>query len=142
MVLPNYQNVLTKLTYPSYKSGIAISRACNKLKTIYFKNIHIGSIILQRVNECNIENTRICNFLKCDEIDLKKMYSSESLDLNNKIFGYKSKIDRKHYAYLKSDIIEILNFQKKHCLNDVQLAKHFKISRNSIANWKKIFTHT
>ncbi|HCC95237.1 MAG TPA: transposase [Flavobacteriaceae bacterium] len=45
-----------------------------------FKNIHIGSIILQRVNECNIENTRICNFLKCNEIDLQKMYSSESLD--------------------------------------------------------------
>lgn len=45
-----------------------------------FKNIHIGSIILQRVNECNIENTRIFNFLKCNEIDLQKMYSSESLD--------------------------------------------------------------
>ncbi len=45
-----------------------------------FKNIHIVSIILQRVNECNIENTRICNFLKCNEIDLQKMYSSESLD--------------------------------------------------------------
>ena len=45
-----------------------------------FKNIHIGSIILQRVNECNIENTRICNFLKCNEIDLQKMYSSESLE--------------------------------------------------------------
>ena len=45
-----------------------------------FKNIHIGSIILQRVNECNIENTRICIFLKCNEIDLQKMYSSESLD--------------------------------------------------------------
>ncbi len=80
MVLPNYQNVLTKLTYPSYKRGILLSRACNKLKTIYFKNIHIGSIILQRVNECNIENTRICIFLKCNEIDLQKMYSSESLD--------------------------------------------------------------
>ncbi len=37
-----------------------------------FKNIHIGSIILQRVNECNIENIRICNFLKCNEIDLQK----------------------------------------------------------------------
>lgn len=69
----------------------------------------------------------------------KQVSSLDIIDINNKIFGYKSEIDRKHYTYLKSDIIEILNYQKKHCLNDAQLAKHFNISRNSVAKWKKIF---
>lgn len=45
-----------------------------------FKHIHIGQIIEKAVTESGIELSRICNFLKCTEEDIKEMYESESLD--------------------------------------------------------------
>lgn len=47
---------------------------------IDFKNIHIGSLILKRVTELNIEIERICSFLKCSEIEIQQMYEAQSLD--------------------------------------------------------------
>lgn len=44
------------------------------------KDIHIGSFIKKRVTECNINMSRICNFLNCDEVLINEMYLSESLD--------------------------------------------------------------
>lgn len=45
-----------------------------------FKNIHIGSLINQRVVERSIEIPRICNFFKCTEEEVGRMYYSKSLD--------------------------------------------------------------
>lgn len=45
-----------------------------------FKNIHIGSLISQRVVEYSIEVPRICNFFKCTEEEIERMYYSKSLD--------------------------------------------------------------
>lgn len=45
-----------------------------------FKDIHIGSFLKQRVSECEIEMTRICNFLDCDDQEVKQMFQSKSLD--------------------------------------------------------------
>jgi len=45
-----------------------------------FKKIHIGSIILKRVTESEIEADRICNFFKCSDDQLTKMYKAETLD--------------------------------------------------------------
>ncbi|KMQ62717.1 transposase [Chryseobacterium sp. BLS98] len=45
-----------------------------------FKNIHIGSLISQRVVEHSIEVPRICNFFKCTEEEIERMYYSKSLD--------------------------------------------------------------
>ncbi|MFP3597216.1 transposase [Chryseobacterium sp. SIMBA_029] len=45
-----------------------------------FQNIHIGFFLEQRVNECQIEITRICKFLDCDDRDVKKMFQSKNLD--------------------------------------------------------------
>ncbi|MCW3160828.1 transposase [Chryseobacterium oryctis] len=45
-----------------------------------FKNIHIGEMMEKRVAESGIEISRICNFLKCTEDDLKKMYGAHSID--------------------------------------------------------------
>jgi len=58
-----------------------------------FKNIHIGSIINQRVTEYGIEMPRICNFFKCSEEEIEKMYNAESLDCQillrwSKLLGY------------------------------------------------------
>lgn len=45
-----------------------------------FKTINIGTLINQRVTESGIEISRICNFLKCSEEELEKMYQAKSLD--------------------------------------------------------------
>ncbi|NML70812.1 transposase [Chryseobacterium sp. RP-3-3] len=45
-----------------------------------FKDIHIGNLIYQKVAECGIEISRICNFLNSSEEEVLKMYDSKSLD--------------------------------------------------------------
>lgn len=47
-----------------------------------FKNIHIGKLIHLRVKENNIDVPRICNFIKCTEIEINEMYVQESLPTN------------------------------------------------------------
>lgn len=49
---------------------------------INFKNIHVGQLIRLRVEEKEIETRRICNFLKCNEDDINKMYESKDLETN------------------------------------------------------------
>ncbi len=44
------------------------------------KNIHLGTLLYTRVKEMDIGKERICNFLKCSESELEKMYISENLD--------------------------------------------------------------
>ena len=65
------------------------------------------------------------------------------IELNKKIFGIADKEtqaeNQKHRSYSKSDILKILDYQKKHKLNNSQLSKHFKLSRNSVTKWKKMF---
>lgn len=85
----------------------------------------------QKINDCkNILNNKELSVL-------------DILNINQIIFGRSSLEDtafnQKHRSYSKSDILKILDYQKKHRLNNVQLANHFKISRNSIAKWKKLF---
>jgi len=45
-----------------------------------FKEIHIGTLINQAVTESGIEISRICNFMKCTEEEIQKMYQTKSLD--------------------------------------------------------------
>lgn len=45
-----------------------------------FKKIHIGNLIQRKVKEEKISNERICNFMKCTEEDIEKMYQGKSLD--------------------------------------------------------------
>ena len=45
-----------------------------------FKNIHIGQMIEKRVTESGIEISRLCNFMKCTEEQIEKMYQKKSLD--------------------------------------------------------------
>ncbi|WP_144282061.1 helix-turn-helix domain-containing protein [Chryseobacterium echinoideorum] len=66
------------------------------------------------------------------------------IELNRIIFGSTKekdteKVNQKHRSYQKSDILKMLNYQKKNKLNNSQLASHFNLSRNSIAKWKKMF---
>jgi len=64
------------------------------------------------------------------------------IELNQRIFGIhkeSEQFNQKHRSYNRSDILQILDYQKKHKLNNSQLANHFKLSRNTVAKWKKIF---
>jgi DNA-binding transcriptional regulator YiaG len=65
------------------------------------------------------------------------------IKLDRKIFGSGDEstqvFNQKHKSYSKSDILKILDFQKKENLNNSQTAKYFNISRNSLSKWKKIF---
>ncbi|WP_419867929.1 transposase [Chryseobacterium sp. CT-SW4] len=45
-----------------------------------FKDLHIGTLINERVAECGIDMSRICNFFKCSEQDVLDMYKAKSLD--------------------------------------------------------------
>ena len=50
--------------------------------------------------------------------------------------------DGKIRSYSQSTILKILDYQKKNRLNNIQLANHFSLSRNTVAKWKKIFLIT
>ena len=74
----------------------------------------------------------------------KRSFSAiEILELNEKIFGI---LNTEHLAdnqklrsYRKSDILKILDYQKKNKLSNCKVANHFRMSRNTIAKWKKLF---
>lgn len=76
---------------------------------------------------------------------LSKEYFSilDVIMFNNILFDKQDKnalvFNQNHRSYNESTILEILEYQKKNELNNSQLANHFKLSRNSIAKWKKIF---
>ncbi|MBV8325160.1 helix-turn-helix domain-containing protein [Chryseobacterium sp.] len=77
---------------------------------------------------------------ECRNILSKKELSAiDILELNNRIFGLSQKDNHKYHAYQPSDILRMLHYQKVNKLNNVQLAHHFKLSRNSITKWKKMF---
>ncbi|MGC4128924.1 MAG: helix-turn-helix domain-containing protein [Bergeyella sp.] len=72
----------------------------------------------------------------------KNLSVLDIIELNIKIFGTSPETfeeNQKHRSYSKSDILKILDYQKKHNLNNIELARHFKLSRNTVAKWKKMF---
>ncbi|KAB1229648.1 helix-turn-helix domain-containing protein [Chryseobacterium viscerum] len=65
-----------------------------------------------------------------DVIKLNKIISDKE-DLGSSIFNQRLK------SYHVSDILEILSYQKKNGLNNSELARHFKLSRNTLTHWKR-----
>lgn len=84
---------------------------------------------------------------KCpDKLEYVKRYLSKEtmslsdvLKVNNIIFFDRLSENQKFKSYDKQTIFEMLDYQKKHKLNNSQLAKHFKLSRNTVTKWKRIF---
>lgn len=58
------------------------------------------------------------------------------LVLNRLIFGEENK-DNKHKSYDPATIIKVLNYQKVNKLNNVETARKFNLSRNTVSAWKK-----
>lgn len=62
------------------------------------------------------------------------------ITLNKILFQINNEdVNQKLKSYDRQSIFEILDYQKKHNLNNSQTARHFKLSRNTIAKWKKVF---
>lgn len=81
---------------------------------------------------------------KCETILKKENLSVwDIINLNDILFGIGNRetciFNQKHRSYSKPDILEILDYQQKNSLNNTQLANRFKLSRNTIAKWRKIY---
>jgi len=75
---------------------------------------------------------------------MKKLYLEQRRGIHEVITNIKSdkekiRDNQKLKSYDKNTILQILDYQKKHHLNNTELALHFKLSRNTVAKWKKIF---
>lgn len=97
-------------------------------KTIYLDILH--KKFPQKIKECS------------SLLQKETLSTIDIIELNKKIFGPADKEtqaeNQKHRSYHKSDIFYILDYQKKHRLNNSQLANHFKLSRNTVAKWRKL----
>lgn len=70
-------------------------------------------------------------------LDKRNLSALDVIALNQKIFG--TVVNQKHRSFSQSDIFKILEYQKKHNLNNSQLAMHFNLSRNTVTKWRKMF---
>lgn len=79
----------------------------------------------------------------CESILNKESLTGiDVITLNNLIFEPRSQetvvFNQKHHFYDKQSIMQILEYQKKHNLNNTQVAQKYKLSRNTVAKWKKL----
>lgn len=64
----------------------------------------------------------------------------EVLDLNYLIFGKSN--DNKHRSYDKETVKFITSYQLNNKLTNQEISELFKISRNTISKWKKLYLNT
>lgn len=73
----------------------------------------------------------------------KKLSTLDIINLNQMIFGADDRdtfqFNQRHKSYNEVTIRQILAYQKRNGYNNTQVASKFKLSRNSVARWKKIF---
>ena len=75
----------------------------------------------------------------CAEVLKKrKLEALDVIMLNKIIFGH-SKSNQRHKSYDKNSILEILAYQKNNPCSNKELSLLFKISRNTITKWKRIY---
>ena len=74
-------------------------------------------------------------------LEKPELTALDVIRLNSLIFNNPDKesmiSNQKHRSYDETAIMDLLIYQQKNKLNNTQLANHFKLSRNSIAKWKK-----
>lgn len=77
----------------------------------------------------------LCEYL----LSKNELLTLDILELNTIIFGTSEKRSSQYRSYKRHDILKILDYQKENKLNNTQLALHFKLSRNTVSKWRKIF---
>lgn len=102
-----------------------------------YKRIYQDMIFMQYPDK-----SELCSFILSKE----KLNPLDIIRLNNLITGIpgngKSSENQKLKSYDEETIFKMLMFQKEHNLSNLRLAEHFRVSRNSIAKWKKYFLPT
>jgi len=84
---------------------------------------------------------------KLNASEIKKFFSRsehtnlEVIQINNFIYNYRSNIseNQKLKAYDKESIFKILKYQKANSLSNTYISIQYKLSRNTVAQWKKWF---
>lgn len=75
--------------------------------------------------------------------DKKELSAVDIIELNKRIFGTKDeevkKMNQKLRSYNKSDILDILTYQKNNKMSNLKVAEHFGLSRNTMTKWKRMF---
>ncbi|UWX59487.1 helix-turn-helix domain-containing protein [Chryseobacterium oranimense] len=88
------------------------------------------------------EKYKLCDFI----LQKKALSVLDVIKLNQLIFSFEgqeiAQFNQKHRSYDEASILEILEFQRKNGYNNTELADKFKLSRNSVAKWKKMFNRT
>ncbi len=114
-----------------------ISGFFSKLKMM--TRINYKTLYTDILNDLYPEKLSLCQRI----LNKKSLSILDILELNKLIFGEQHRqnkvFNQKFRSYSKQDILLILDYQKQNKLNNMQLANHFKLSRNSVTKWKKIF---
>lgn len=80
----------------------------------------------------------------CQNILRKKNISVlDAIKMNNLLFPQNSledeRFSQKHKSYMENDILRILDDQRRNKLTNTEVALKYKMSRNTIAKWRKTF---
>lgn len=83
---------------------------------------------------------------KVKEISSQKEWNSlDVIKMNDALFGDASikniGFNQKRKAYDKNSVKEMLNYQKEYGLNNSEMMRLFKVSRNTIVKWQKEFSN-
>lgn len=73
-----------------------------------------------------------------DFLNKKKLNCLDVIQINNLLFPNREleNSSQKHKSYDQESILQILRYQREKELNNSQLARYFKLSRNTVALWK------
>lgn len=78
-----------------------------------------------------------------DILEKDKLTELDVIQLNKIIFGPfnydAATFNQSHRSYKKDSILKILAYQVEYELNNSQLTSQFKMSRNTITKWKKMY---
>lgn len=77
-------------------------------------------------------------------LDKKKLSVLDVINIDSKLPSLKEGEfkDGRFRSYDKATILQILDYQKENNCSNVQVAKEFGLSKNTITKWKKIFIVT
>lgn len=85
-----------------------------------------------KINDLKIKS-KIDNINNVLDILALNEFIFEDTDQNIEIENQKLR------SYDENSILKILLYQKSHNLNNTEVSNHFKMSRNTLTKWKKIF---
>lgn len=85
------------------------------------------------------DKLEVCGYI----LEKSKITSMDIINIQEKLFGtqnnFTEQSNQRFRSYDKSTIVTILDYQKEHRMNNSDLARHFKLSRNTVSKWKKLF---